>query len=38
MKTLIYCLDTLKIEKDTEIYRKALELQESVNECSSVEA
>ena len=25
--TLIYCLDALKIEKDTELYRKALELQ-----------
>src|ERR671935_811100 len=32
-KTLIYCLDTLKIEKDTELYRKALELQkESVKD------
>ena len=32
-KTLIYCLDTLKIKEDSEFYRKALELQEeSVNE------
>jgi hypothetical protein len=30
MKTLIYCLDMLKIEKDTEIYRNALELVQKV--------
>jgi hypothetical protein len=30
--TLIYCLDTLKVEKDTELYRKALELQKDVTE------
>src|SRR5919198_2530227 len=40
-KTLIYCLDTLKVEKDTELYRKALELQkdaieEDTNEWISV--
>jgi hypothetical protein len=28
METLIYCLDILKIKEDTEIYTKALELQE----------
>jgi hypothetical protein len=33
METLIYCLDILKIEKGTELYRKALELQkESVKD------
>jgi hypothetical protein len=26
MKTLIYCLDILKIEKDSEFYRDALDL------------
>jgi hypothetical protein len=31
MKTLIYCLDILKIEKDTEIYRNALELVPKVS-------
>jgi hypothetical protein len=30
MKTLIYCLDMLKIEKDTEIYRNALNLVQKV--------
>ena len=30
--TLIYCLDVLKIEKDTELYRKALELQKDAKE------
>jgi hypothetical protein len=30
--TLIYCLDTLKVEKDTELYRKALELQKVAKE------
>jgi hypothetical protein len=34
-KTLIYCLDTLKIEKDTELYRKALELQKDSKEDSN---
>jgi hypothetical protein len=29
--TLIYCLDVLKIEKDTELYRKALELQKDAD-------
>ncbi|MFL6394419.1 MAG: hypothetical protein ACJ708_07155 [Nitrososphaeraceae archaeon] len=37
MKTLIYCLDILKIEKDSEFYRDALDLAqknliESANE------
>ena len=31
-KTLIYCLDSLKVEKDTELYRKALELQKNAKE------
>ena len=31
-RTLIYCLDVLKIEKDTELYRKALELQKDAKE------
>jgi hypothetical protein len=35
MKTLIYCLDTLKIEKNTELYRKALELQKDTKEDSN---
>ena len=30
--TLIYCLEILKIEKDTELYRKALELQKVAKE------
>jgi hypothetical protein len=30
--TLIYCLDVLKIEKDTEVYRKALELLKDAKE------
>ena len=30
--TLIYCLDSLKVEKDNELYRKALELQKVVKE------
>ena len=30
--TLIYCLEVLKIEKDTELYRKALELQKDAKE------
>jgi hypothetical protein len=33
--TLIYCLDTLKIEKDTELYRKALEPQKNSKEDSN---
>ena len=31
-RTLIYCLEVLKIEKDTELYRKALELQKDAKE------
>src|ERR671931_2601710 len=34
-KTLIYCLDTLRIDKDTELYRKALELQKDAIEDSN---
>ena len=33
METLIYCLDILKVKEDSELYRKALELQkESVKD------
>ena len=35
--TLIYCLEVLKIEKDTELYRKALELQKDSKEEDSNE-
>src|SRR5919197_6687134 len=34
-KTLIYCLDTLRIDKNTELYRKALELQKDAIEDSN---
>jgi hypothetical protein len=30
MKTLIYCLDILKIKEGTEVYRKAVKLTEKV--------
>jgi hypothetical protein len=30
MDTLIYCLDILKIKEDTEVYRKAVEVEYKV--------